>query len=58
MIELKTSILIVPKDIDPEEVIRLADSLPVENVTIIVGSTSIVQNQVNRKYWTQLMTSN
>ena len=25
--------------------IRLAESLPVENVTIIVGSLSIVQNQ-------------
>lgn len=45
MIEPKTSVLILPKDIKPEEVIRLADSLPVENVTIIVGSTPIVQNQ-------------
>ena len=45
VIETKTSVLILPKDIKPEEVIRLADSLPVENVTIIVGSTPIVQNQ-------------
>ena len=45
VIEPKTSVLILPKDIKPEEVIRLADSLPVENITIIVGSTPIVQNQ-------------
>ena len=44
VIEPKTSVLILPKDIEPEEV-NLADSLPVENITIIVGSTPIVQNQ-------------
>ena len=45
VIEPKTSVLILPKDIKPEEVIILAESLPIENRTIIVGSFSIVQKQ-------------
>ena len=38
VIEPKTSVLILPKDFKPEEVIRLAESLPVENIKIIVDS--------------------
>ena len=37
VIEPKISVLILPNDIKPEEVISLADSLPVENITIILG---------------------
>ena len=44
-IEPMRSVLILPKDIEPEEVIRLADSHPVENAKIIVDLTQIVQNQ-------------
>lgn len=45
VLEPKTSVHIVPKYIKPEEVIRLAESLLVENKTIIIESTLIVKNQ-------------
>ena len=41
---IANAILLLPKDIKPEQAAALVNSLPAENATVIVGSTVIVDN--------------